>query len=207
MSDPRITDIKKGMLIKTFVAKYTVSYNTAYGFALRHGLKFKKQVWARGYEHCTNPDCTRTRNGKTASRHKSKGLCNACVCAKNYQGDEAFRERVRKNKREAYAKNPEVHHAYNRRWRAKNAESARRSSRNCTRVRRAGGFDSAIIVGTLVNAPWSNDYEGAPRPLRVKRRYMEGPDAVCDLEYKDKVFTQVPMSSLTLVIERAGKNT
>lgn len=176
--------------------KLGVSYQSVYGLAVRAGVALAKN-WSRRYRQCVV--C-----GTTKCNHRGKGVCTGCA-ERRRLADPVKAERTRLKSKAWKQANPDRTAGYVQRWRKKNPQRKKASDRMQARVRRARGFDQVFVRGVPVQVPWASDYEGAPTTLRVIKRYALEGDAFVDLKDGKKVYTQVPMSSLTLVAEIGSK--
>lgn len=158
--------------------------------------------WSKKFSYCQSPDCKYTKDGVTSKRHECNGLCLSCHAKRRYAQWSPERRALHLKRGKAYrAAHPEKMESYREKWTAKHPGKKRAANRNASRLRHRE-FDRAIIVGCRVLVPWSNDFEGAPKPLRVTKRYANvGEDAMCDLTDGKRTFKAVPLKTCTLVVE------
>ena len=178
--------------------RYGLSLNTVWGILTKHGVTPKKKAWSRRHDRCAG--C-----GTTRRRHHSHGMCANCHQKWLLLSRPASMARKKARNKAWRAANPERQAAYRDKWQAAHPDRRAATALRLNRLYRASGYDGAFIIGTPVNVAWANDYEGAPRVLRVVWRYAFEREAFVDLRDEDKVYAQVPMSSLTLVVEKGTK--
>ena len=179
--------------VREAMSDFKVGQEQVYRALRRWSMKTngQKRCWSKSWPCCTNPSCKHTKSGVTTRPHNGNGLCRSCSRKKKYREDFAHREKLLARAR-----------AHALTYQPKNRAPDKSGSRaRYSKLRIADGFRQDVQTGMLVSAPWAHNYYGQPIPMRVLRRYAQDGEAMCDLDDGKKLYTQVPMSSLTLVVE------
>ena len=189
------------------IAKATgLAYNSLHQAAKRAGTYHPRHTgkgdgvrrWSRKFDKCQK--C-----GTKKRPYEARGMCVRCYNGqyrkKRLLRDPAFRARRNAENKKWRIANAGKVKEKNEAWHREHPERVRAMVAKGQRLRKAKGYSSEFLDGDFVGLSFCGGV------WRIEKRFVLDREAVVNVRAGSKSLCEVPMSSLTLVIERAGKNT